>query len=74
VLLISTDRSLPLTTRSGMPSPLKSPTATELGKLPVPKVPRRLEASIPVAQEHRNHVVGAVVSHGQVEQPIAGEL
>ena len=44
--------------RSGLPSPLKSPTATDIGSVPAAKLLARPEGAVAVAQQHA-HVVAA---------------
>jgi hypothetical protein len=52
------------TARSGLPSPLKSPTATETGRARA-IVHRRLEGAIAIAQQHAD-VAAVQVRHRQI--------
>ena len=61
------------TARSSLPSPLKSPTATETGALPVPKSVFAPKLPVPVPSRIET-VVLFMVRHRQIELAIAIEI
>ena len=61
------------TARSGLPSPLKSATATEAGLVPTAIVDGGREGAVAVAEEHA-HGVAAVVGDGEVGLAVAVQV
>ena len=61
------------TARSCLPSPLKSPTATELGRLPVPKLVGALKLPVPLPNKI-DTCFRVAVGNGEVLLAIAIEI
>ena len=61
------------TARSGLPSPLRSPIATEAGHDPTSKLVAEAEGAGAIAEEDRD-VGAALIHHGQVGLAIAIEV